>query len=94
MMMMVMVWKLVSSLDIFFYVSQIRCDQRSEDEGWRTLKSTYCRLKKTRLKWFGHVKRRDENSILRRTMELEVEGRKSRGKPKKALNLNLRKVRR
>ena len=32
------------------------------------------RLRKTRLKWFGHAKRRDENSILRRTMELEVEG--------------------
>ena len=27
------------------------------------------------MKWFGRVKRRDENSILRRAMELEVEGR-------------------
>ena len=32
------------------------------------------RLRKTRLRWFGHVKHRDENSILRRVMELEVEG--------------------
>ena len=33
------------------------------------------RLRKMRLRWFGHVKRRDENSILcRRVMELEVEG--------------------
>ena len=36
-----------------------------------------------RLKWFGHVKYRDENSILRRTMELEVEGRRPVGRPKK-----------
>ena len=36
-----------------------------------------------RLRWFGQVKRRDENSILRRVMELEVEGRRPLGKPKK-----------
>ena len=41
------------------------------------------RLGKTRLKWFGHVKRRDENSILRRAIELEVEGRRPIGRPKK-----------
>ena len=41
------------------------------------------RLKKTRLRWFGHVKRRDENIILRRVMELEVEGRRPVGWPKK-----------
>ena len=40
------------------------------------------RLRKTWLRWFGHVKRRDENSILRRVMELEVEGRRPVGKPK------------
>ena len=36
-----------------------------------------------RLRWFGHVKRRDENSILRRAMELEVEGRRPVDRPKK-----------
>ena len=41
------------------------------------------RLRKMRLRWFGHVKRRDENSILRRTIELEVEGRRPVGRPKK-----------
>ena len=34
------------------------------------------RLKKMRLRWFDHVKRRDENSILRRAMDLEVGGRR------------------
>ena len=38
-----------------------------------------------RLRWFGHVKRRDENSILR-TMELKVEGRRPVGRPKKTWN--------
>ena len=41
------------------------------------------RLMKMRLSWFGHVKHRDENSILRRAMELEVEGRRPVGRPKK-----------
>ena len=41
------------------------------------------RLRKTRLRWFGHVKRRDENSTLRRAMELKVEGRRPVGRPKK-----------
>ena len=36
-----------------------------------------------RLRWFGLVKRRDENSILRRVIELEVEGRRPVGRPKK-----------
>ena len=33
--------------------------------------------------WFGHVQHRDENSILRRVMELEVEGRRPVGRPNK-----------
>ena len=41
------------------------------------------RLRKMRLRWFGHVKRRDVNSILRRAMELEVEGRRPVGRRKK-----------
>ena len=34
------------------------------------------RLRKMRLRWFGHVKPRDENNILRRAKELKVEGRR------------------
>ena len=36
-----------------------------------------------RLKWFDHVKCKDENSILKKAMELEVEGRRPVGRPKK-----------
>ena len=41
------------------------------------------RLEKMRFGSFRHVKLRDENSILRRAMELEVEGRRSVGSSKK-----------
>ena len=37
-----------------------------------------------KLGWFSHGKCRDENSILRRAMELEVEDRRSVGRPKKS----------
>ena len=33
--------------------------------------------------WFGHVKHRDENSILRRVMELEMEEKRLVGRSKK-----------
>ena len=49
-----------------------------------------------RLRWFGHVKLRDENSILRRVMKLEVEGRRTVGRPKKiwskVVDKNVRKL--
>ena len=35
------------------------------------------------MRWFGHVKHRGEKRILRRAMELEVEGRRPVGRPKK-----------
>ena len=41
------------------------------------------RLRKMSLRGFGHVKRKGENSILRRAMELEVEGRRPVGRPNK-----------
>ena len=35
------------------------------------------------MRWFGHLNCMDENSILTRAMELEVEGRRPIGRPKK-----------
>ena len=45
---------------------------------------------KTRLRWFGHVKRTDDSSILGRVMELEVEGRRPVGRPKKIWSKRIR----
>ena len=35
-----------------------------------------------RLQWYGHVKRRDEDYVGLRTMRMEVEGRRRRGRPR------------
>ena len=41
------------------------------------------KIQEARLRWYGHVRRRDENYIGRRMLELEVPGRRRRGRPKK-----------
>ena len=40
------------------------------------------KTKQSRLRWFGHVKRRDESYIGKRVLNLEVEGKRKRGRPK------------
>ena len=54
------------------------------------------RLRKMRLRWLGHVKHRDENSILSRVMKLEVEVRRPVGRPEKTwskvVEENMRKI--
>ena len=67
------------------YMSIVRLQIRTSNEEVRRgfgVGNLEHNFKKMRLRWFGHVKCRDENSILRGVMELEVEGRKSVGKPK------------
>ena len=39
--------------------------------------------KERRLKWYGHVTRRDEHYIGRRAMKMTVQGRRKRGIPKR-----------
>ena len=57
--------------------------KRSEENvGWRL--SLEHRLREMRLRWLALVKRRDENSILRKPIELEVEDRRPVGRPKRA----------
>ena len=47
--------------------------------GWRILNM----INENEVEMVGHIKLRDENSILRRVMELKVEGRRPVGRPKK-----------
>ena len=35
-----------------------------------------------RLRWFGHVQRRDADNVIRRVMELAIPGTRRRGRPK------------
>ena len=40
------------------------------------------RCRKARLRWFGHVKRRDQDYVARKTLEMVPPGRRKRGRPK------------
>ena len=39
------------------------------------------KVQETRLRWYGHVLRKDEEDVERRMMDMEVQGRMGRGRP-------------
>ena len=41
------------------------------------------KVQERRMHWFGHIKRREEEYLGRRILDMEVEGRRRRGRPKK-----------
>ena len=41
------------------------------------------KVQERRLKWYGHVMRREEHYVGRRAMEMKVQGRRKRGRPKR-----------
>ena len=47
-------------------------------------------IKKSRLRWFGHVERKDDNDWVKRCITWEVEGIRQRGHPKKPVGIVLR----
>ena len=68
------------------YMAKIRWGDRvSNEEVFRRcgIESLVTVLSRTRLRWFGHVMRREETHIVRRAMNFEVEGRRPAGRPKK-----------
>ena len=67
-------------------MSRVRWQDRITNEEIRrrcVVENFEHKLGKMRLRWFGHVNCRDENSILRRAIVLELEGRRPVGRPKK-----------
>ena len=41
------------------------------------------KMQEGRLRWYGHLMRRDAQHVGRHTMEMEVRGRRRRGRPRK-----------
>ena len=67
----------------------MRCDHRMlkhmakvrwQDRG-SNVENLEDRLRRARLRWFRHVKRREEGHILRRAIELEMAGKRLVGRP-------------
>ena len=47
-------------------------------------------MRGVRLRWFGHVQRRDANKVTRRVMELAIPGARRRGRPKKTCHQQIK----
>lgn len=41
------------------------------------------KIQEKRLRWYGHVLRREENHVTKRTLSMEVDGRRRRGRPRR-----------
>ncbi|XP_050519065.1 uncharacterized protein LOC126893156 [Diabrotica virgifera virgifera] len=48
------------------------------------------KMREHRLRWFGHVQRRDDNHPIRRIAEVQIPGRSRRGRPKKTWEETIR----
>ena len=47
--------------------------------------------KANRVRWYGHMLRRDEGHVLRKALEFEVKGNRKRGRPKKTWKTQVEK---
>jgi len=67
-------------------------DRMSREELWKMteLSDTRTALERNRLRWYGHVERREEENILRRCLELKIEGRRPLGRPNKTWDSTVR----
>ena len=64
-------------------------DRKTTEEqmGILGLKETIDRLAIANgVRWYGHVLRRDDDSVLRIALDLEVSGKRKQGRPKKTWN--------
>ena len=48
-------------------------------------------MRRRRLTWFGHVKRIDETETIRTVVEMKMEGKRHRGRPKLRWKYNVRR---
>ena len=48
------------------------------------------KMRGERLRWFGHVKRREESYLGRGVMEFEIPGKRTRGRPRRRWNDNIK----
>ena len=58
-------------------------DKKRICEGTAKIAKLGEKLRNVRLRWYGHVKRREEDYVGKRMMEMAVSGRRKRGRPRR-----------
>ena len=64
---------------IYNYCQTLECKATMRD--WETRLGD--KLRNVRLRWYGHVKRKEEDYVGKRMMEMTVPGRRKRGRPRR-----------
>ena len=76
-----------TEMSMIRWMCGVKLNERKKSEELRELLGLEPSLmiKKSRLRWFGHVERKDDNDWVKRCITWEVEGFRQRGRPKKDL---------
>ena len=75
-----------TEMSITRWMSGVKLNERKKSEELRELlglEPVSLMIKKSRLRWFGHVERKDDNDWVKRCITWEFEGIRQRGRPKK-----------
>ena len=75
-----------TELSMIRWMCGVKLNERMKSEELRELlglEPVSLMIKKSRLRWFGHVERKDDNDWVKRCIMWGVEGIRQRGRPKK-----------
>ena len=75
-----------TKMSMIRWMCGVKLNERKKSEELRELlglESVSLMIKKSRLRWFGHFERKDDNDWVKRCITWEVEGIRQRGCPKK-----------
>jgi len=73
-----------TEMSMIRWMCRVKLNERKKSEELLGLEPVSLMIKKSRLRWFGHVERKDDNDWVKRCMTWEVEGIGQRGRPKRS----------
>jgi len=84
-----------AEMRMFRWMCGVKLQDRIPSKGLRErlrLDDIISVLQRNRLRWYGHVLRKEDNDWVKKCMKYEVEGGRPRGRPKKTWNEIVEKV--
>ena len=75
-----------TDMSMIRWVCGVKLNERKKSEKLKELlglEPVSLMIKKSRLRWFGHIERKNDNDWVKRCITCEVEGIRQRGRPKK-----------